>query len=301
MKSSQIDLTVDLGGLKLVNPVIAASGTFGYGLEFAEFVDLDQLGGFSTKGLSLKPQAGCPVPRVIETPSGMLNAIGLENIGLEKFLREKIPMLRNYKTALIVNFFGKTCNEYSEMANALSGEDRVDALEMNISCPNVQEGKLFFSSDSQTAANVVRSARKATDKFLIVKLSPNVTDITEIARAVEGEGADAISLINTLLGMSIDIDTGRPYLGNQTGGLSGPGIKPVALRMVYEAVRSVKIPIIGLGGIQNAEDAMEFLMAGANAIQIGTANFLDPSVTIKVLNGLVSLCSEKGINRLADL
>ena len=300
MTSSKIDLTVDLGGLKMANPVIAASGTFGYGSEFIDFVDLDRLGGFSTKGLSYKPRLGCPAPRVIETASGMLNAIGLENIGLEKFLSEKIPLIRKYKTAVIVNFFAETIDEFSEMARKLSDEVRVDALEMNISCPNIREGGMMFSSDPKITSKVVSSVRKSTSKFLIIKLSPNVTDIKEMARVVEGEGADAISLINTLMGMAINIDTGEPYLSNVTGGLSGPAIKPIALRMVYETAQTVKIPIIGMGGIQNAEDAMEFIMAGARAFQIGSANFIDPSVTMKVLKGLISLCKEKGIFRLSD-
>ena len=300
MSLSKIDLSVDLGGLELSNPIMAASGTFGYGLEFIDFVDLNRLGGFSTKGLSLKPKFGCPAPRVVETASGMLNAIGLENIGLEKFIKEKVPLLRNYQTTVIVNFFGESIEEYSEMAGSLSGEDRVDALEMNISCPNVKEGGSFFTANSELTAKAVRSVRKATDKFLIVKLSPNVADITETAKVVEGEGADAISLINTLMGMSIDLENGEPYLGNATGGLSGPAIKPVAIRMVYDTVRAVKIPVLGIGGIQTAEDAIEFLIAGARAVQIGTANFIDPSTTMKILDDLISLCGKRGVTCISD-
>ncbi|MDC0947236.1 dihydroorotate dehydrogenase, partial [Nitrospinaceae bacterium] len=276
------DLTVDLGKLVLDNPVIAASGTFGYGLEFTDFLDLNDLGGFSTKGLSINPKIGNPVPRVIETSSGMLNAIGLENIGLQVFLLDKLPQLKNYKTRIIVNFFGDTVQQYVEMASALSKEERIDALEMNVSCPNVEEGGLQFSSDPTVLRQVVEATRKATEKFLIVKLSPNVTDITVLARAAEDAGADALSVCNTFVGMKLDLESGKPYLANRTGGLSGPAIKPLALNLVYQTVRAVKIPIIGIGGIASSEDALEFLMVGAKAIQIGTANYIDPTVTVKV-------------------
>ena len=295
------DLSVKLGRLELANPVIAASGTFGYGLEFLPFVDLDRLGGFSTKGLSLKPRMGNPVPRMVETASGMLNAIGLENIGLDKFLSEKLPLLENYKTRILVNFFGDTKDEYIEMATRLSDVERVDALEMNISCPNVEEGGVQFSSDPAVVRSLVTAVRQATGKFLIVKLSPNVTDITEIAKAAEEGGADAISLINTAIGMSIDLETRKPYLANNTGGLSGPAIKPIALNMVYQTVRAVKIPVIGMGGISNTEDALEFLSAGATAIQIGTANFIDPGVTMKVIEGIRRYCHTHAIQKVSDL
>jgi dihydroorotate dehydrogenase (NAD+) catalytic subunit len=295
------DLSVKLGQLELANPVIAASGTFGYGLEFLPFVDLDRLGGFSTKGLSLKPRMGNPVPRMVETASGMLNAIGLENIGLDKFLSEKLPLLEKYKTRILVNFFGDTKDEYIEMATRLSDVERVDALEMNISCPNVEEGGVQFSSDPAVVRSLVTAVRQATKKFLIVKLSPNVTDITEIAKAAEEGGADAISLINTAIGMSIDLETRKPYLANKTGGLSGPAIKPIALNMVYQTVRSVKIPVIGMGGISNAEDALEFLSAGATAIQIGTANFIDPGITMKVIEGIRNYCQKHAIQKVGDL
>ncbi len=298
---SQLDLKVKLGELELANPVIAASGTFGYGLEYVPFVDLNRLGGFSTKGLSLKPKIGNAVPRVVETPSGMLNAIGLENIGLEAFLKEKLPRLEEYKTRVIVNFFGNTLEEYGEMAAALSHADRVDALEMNISCPNVEEGGLQFSSEPGIVGKAVDRVRKSTDKFLIVKLSPNVADITEIARAAEGAGADALSLINTYLGMSIDLESRKPYLANGTGGLSGPAIKPIALCMVYQTVRAVNVPVIGIGGIASAEDALEFLAAGASAVQIGTANLFDPGVTMKVLDGIEHYCRTHGIKSIAEL
>lgn len=300
-ENTKIDLSVKLGSFQLANPVIAASGTFGYGLEFAPFVDLNLLGGFCTKGLSLKPRVGNPVPRMVETSSGMLNAIGLENVGLEKFLKEKIPSLEKYQTRLIVNFFGDTVTEYVELASALSDVKRVDALEMNVSCPNVEEGGIQFSSDPQVLHRTVSAVRKVTEKFLIVKLSPNVTDITEMALAAEESGADALSLINTHVGMKIDIESGKPWLANTTGGLSGPAIKPMALAMVYKTVRAVKIPVIGIGGIASVEDALEFLMAGARAIQIGTANFIDPAVTIKVINGLREYCQRKGLKSLADL
>ena len=297
----EVDLTVDLGKLVLSNPVVAASGTFGYGLEYTQFLDLNDLGGFSTKGLSLKPKVGNPVPRVIETSSGMLNAIGLENIGLDAFLSEKLPLLKMYKTRIIVNFFGETIQQYEEMALALSKEERVDALEMNVSCPNVEEGGLQFSSDPEILRQVVDAVRKVSDKFLIVKLSPNVTDITTLAKAAEDAGADALSVCNTFVGMKINLETGKPYLANRTGGLSGPAIKPLALHMVYETARAVKIPIIGIGGISNSDDAIEFLMAGAKALQIGTANYVDPKVTVKVVDGIRDWCRQNQISKLADL
>ena len=295
------DLTVDLGKLVLDNPVIAASGTFGYGLEYTDFLDLNDLGGFSTKGLSINPKIGNPVPRVIETSSGMLNAIGLENIGLQVFLSDKLPQLKNYKTRIIVNFFGDTVQQYVEMASALSKEERIDALEMNVSCPNVEEGGLQFSSDPTVLRQVVEATRKATEKFLIVKLSPNVTDITVLARAAEDAGADALSVCNTFVGMKLDLESGKPYLANRTGGLSGPAIKPLALNLVYQTVRAVKIPVIGIGGIASSEDALEFLMVGAKAIQIGTANYIDPTVTVKVVRGIRDWCRQNQIAKLADL
>ena len=298
---AKIDLTVDLGKLVLDNPVIAASGTFGYGLEYTDFLDLNDLGGFSTKGLSINPKIGNPVPRVIETSSGMLNAIGLENIGLQVFLSDKLPQLKNYKTRIIVNFFGDTVQQYVEMASALSKEERIDALEMNVSCPNVEEGGLQFSSDPTVLRQVVEATRKATDKFLIVKLSPNVTDITVLARAAEDAGADALSVCNTFVGMKLDLESGKPYLANRTGGLSGPAIKPLALNLVYQTVRAVKIPVIGIGGIASSEDALEFLMVGAKALQIGTANYIDPTVTVKVVRGIRDWCRQNQIAKLADL
>jgi dihydroorotate dehydrogenase (NAD+) catalytic subunit len=296
-----MDLSVDLGSLNLDNPVIAASGTFGYGLEYRSLVDLNALGGFSTKGLSLQPKTGNPVPRVTETSSGMLNAIGLENIGLKAFLSEKLPQLQNLNTRIIVNFFGDTRQEYVEMAQALSGVERLDALEMNVSCPNVEKGGLQFSSDPEVLTEVVSAVRKVTQKFLIVKLSPNVTDITLLAKAAENAGADALSVCNTFVGMSIDLKTRKPYLANRTGGLSGPAIKPLALNLVYQTARAVKIPIIGIGGITSGEDAVEFLLAGAKAVQIGTANFIDPTATLNVIDGIRKYCLSNGVKNLSEL
>jgi len=296
-----MDLSIKLGSLCLNNPVIAASGTFGYGLEYSSLVDLNALGGFSTKGLSLKPKVGNPVPRVIETSSGMLNAIGLENIGLEAFLSEKLPQLKNFNTRIIVNFFGDTTQEYVAMARALSNVERLDALEMNVSCPNVEKGGLQFSSDPEVLTEVVSSVRKVTEKFLIVKLSPNVTDITLLAKAAENAGADALSVCNTFVGMSIDLKTRKPHLANRTGGLSGPAIKPLALNLVYQTVRAVQIPVIGIGGISSGEDAVEFLLAGAKAVQIGTANFIDPVSTLHVIEGIRQYCLANGVNNLSEL
>ena len=296
-----MDLSVKLGSLSLSNPVIAASGTFGYGLEYDSVVDLNALGGFSTKGLSLKPRTGNPVPRVIETSSGMLNSIGLENIGLEVFLSEKLPQLKNFSTRIIVNFFGDTTREYVDMARSLSEVERLDALEMNVSCPNVEKGGLQFSSDPSVLAEVVSSVREVTRKFLIVKLSPNVTDITLLARAAEDAGADALSVCNTFVGMSIDLKTRKPHLANRIGGLSGPAIKPLALNLVYQTVRAIKIPVIGIGGITSGEDAVEFLLAGAKAVQIGTANFIEPASTSQVVDGIQKYCKAHGVKNLSEL
>lgn len=296
-----MDLSVDLGGLRLINPVIAASGTFGYGLEYSSLINLNSLGAFCTKGISLKPKTGNPVPRVIETSSGMLNAIGLENIGIEAFLSEKLTQLQHINTCVIVNFFGDTCYEYVEMARALSDVDRLSALEMNVSCPNVDKGGLQFSSDPEILTEVVSAVRKVTEKFLIVKLSPNVTDITLLAQAAEKAGADALSVCNTFVGMSIDLKTRKPHLANKTGGLSGPAIKPLALNLVYKTAQVVKIPVIGIGGITSGEDAVEFLLAGAKAVQIGTANFIDPNSTINVIDGIRNYCLSNGMNKLSEL
>ena len=296
-----MDLSVDLGGLRMINPVIAASGTFGYGLEYSSLVDLNCLGAFSTKGLSLKPKTGNPVPRVIETSSGMLNSIGLENIGIDAFLTEKLIKIKNIDTCIIVNFFGDTCYEYVEMARALSDVERLDALEMNVSCPNLDKGGLQFSSDPVVLAELVSAVRKATKKFLIVKLSPNVTDISLLAQAAENSGADALSVCNTFVGMSIDLKTRKPHLANKTGGLSGPAIKPLALNLVYKTSQRVKIPVIGIGGITSSDDAIEFLLAGAKAVQIGTANFIDPASTINVIDGIRKYCLSNGMKKLSEL
>ncbi|MBF0170152.1 MAG: dihydroorotate dehydrogenase, partial [Nitrospinae bacterium] len=272
---NRCDLSVNFAGIRLKNPVVGASGTFGYGLLYDEFYPVEKLGGFCSKGLSLKPKAGNPTPRIAETPAGMLNAIGLQNIGLEKFVSQKMPKLRQRDTAVIVNFFGNTVEEYAELAGRLDEVEGVHGLEMNISCPNVKEGGIAFGSDMALTRRVVAACRAATKLPLIVKLSPNVTDITLFAKVCEEEGADGLSVINTLLGMAIDIKGRRPLLANVTGGLSGPAIKPVALRMVWQCYKAVSIPIFGLGGIAQASDAVEFLMAGATAVQVGTHNFVD--------------------------
>jgi dihydroorotate dehydrogenase (NAD+) catalytic subunit len=292
---------VRLGPLELKNPVIAASGTFGYGEEYASLVDLNRLGAVVVKGLSLKPMAGNPPPRIVETPAGMLNAIGLANIGVEAFLREKLPRIVGFDTKIIVNIYGHHIDEYGELASALKGVAGVAALELNISCPNVECGGMAFGVDPEVSARVTERVVRNTDKPVIVKLSPNVTDIRAIARAVEGAGAQAVSLINTLTGMAIDVERRRPVLANVVGGLSGPAIKPVALHMVYQVSRVVKIPVIGLGGIMDHRDALEFLLAGACAVQVGTANFVNPRACLDILDGLREYCIEQGIGRLAEL
>ncbi len=294
-------LSVNIGAVKLKNPVMTASGTFGYGVEFAGLVDLNRLGGIIVKGLSLKPCAGNPPPRIIETPCGMLNAIGLENIGIETFIREKLPLLKPFSTPVFVNVYGTTVKEYAQMAERISGVEGISGMEVNISCPNVHAGGIAFGVDPEAAARVVGAVRKETQKLLMVKLSPNVTDIVAIARSVEDAGADAISLINTLTGMSIDIETRKSRLAHITGGLSGPAIKPVALRMVWQVARKVRIPVIGIGGIMNAEDALEFIIAGATAVQVGTANFVDPGVTLKIIEGIASFIRRKNLTQVREL
>ena len=278
-----MDVSVRIGGLHLKNPVMTASGTFGYGEEYAEFLDLSLLGAVVVKGLSLLPKEGNPPPRIVETASGMLNAIGLQNIGIERFIREKMPFLRTYDTNVIANFFGDSIDEYVAAAERLSSVDGIHGLEMNISCPNKQAGWCIFGTDPRVTSEVVGAVRKATKLPLIVKLSPNVTDISLMAKVAEDAGADALSVINTLAGMAIDIRTRRPKLANRTGGLSGPAIKPVAVRMVYEVYKAVKVPIVGMGGIMYAEDAVEFILAGASAVAIGTANFIHPAATTDIL------------------
>lgn len=300
-RSPEPDLTVRVGPLQLKNPVIAASGTFGYGEEYAALVDLSRLGAVVVKGLSLKPMAGNPPPRIVETPAGMLNAIGLANIGVEAFLKEKLPRIRGLDTRIIVNIYGHHIDEYGELASVLKGVEGVAALELNISCPNVECGGMAFGTDPEVSAKVTERVVRNTDKPVIVKLSPNVTDIRAIAKAVEGAGADAVSLINTLTGMAIDVEKRRPVLANIVGGLSGPAIKPVALHMVYQVSGVVKIPVIGLGGILEPRDALEFMLAGAGAVQVGTANFVNPRACLDILDGLRKYCLERGIGRLAEL
>jgi dihydroorotate dehydrogenase (NAD+) catalytic subunit len=295
------DLKVNLGPLELQNPVIAASGTFGYGLEYEPLIDLNLLGGIVVKGLSLKPMAGNPPPRTVETPCGMLNAIGLANIGLEAFLTEKLPRLRHLKTKIIVNIYGHHMDDYGELATALKGVDGISALELNISCPNVECGGMAFGIDPHISARVTEKVVKNTDKPVIVKLSPNVTDVRVIATAVESAGAHIISLINTITGMAIDVETRRPKLANIFGGLSGPAIRPVALRMVYQVAKTVKIPVIGMGGIMDYRDALEFLLAGAGAVQVGTANFVNPRAMLEIVEGLKRYCKGKGITRITEI
>ena len=296
-----MNLEVNIGGLKLKNPVMTASGTFGYGEEYGEFVDLNRLGAVVVKGLSLKPKEGNPPPRVVETASGMLNAIGLQNIGIERFIGEKLPFLRRFDTAVIVNFFGDSVDEYAEAAERLSATEGIHGLEMNISCPNKQAGWCIFGTDPKVTAQVVGAVRKKTALPLIVKLSPNVTDISLMAKVAMDAGADAVSLINTVTGMAIDIKTRRPRLANITGGLSGPAVKPIAVRMVYEVSRSLKIPIIGMGGIMNAADAIEFLIAGASAVAVGTANFVNPRATTEIIDGIIDYMEKEGIGDIGSI
>ncbi len=295
------DLSVSLNGLKLKNPVMTASGTFGYGKEFDDVIDLNQLGAIVVKGISVKPMKGNPPPRIVETPAGMLNAIGLANIGIDNFLTDRLPWLNTLKTEVIVNIYGHSINEYGELASALKGVKGVSAIEVNISCPNVDKGGLVFGKDPEVSARVTEKVVKNTDKPVIVKLTPNVSDITILAKAVEQAGAHALSVINTLTGMAVDVNTRRPRLGNISGGLSGPAIKPVALYMVYQTSYAVKIPVIGIGGILNATDAIEFMIAGASAVQVGTANFINPRATIEIIEGIRGYCIEKGISKISDI
>lgn len=280
------DLSVTIGALRLKNPVLAASGTFGYGTEFAPFLDLNELGGLVTKGLSLLPRQGNPPARIVETPAGMLNAIGLQNVGVEAFITGKLPLLRKVGTPVVANIFGETVEEYKEVARRLDGVPGVAGVEVNISCPNVKKGGIVFGTDPKEAARVIGAVRKSTKMPLIAKLSPNVTDIGVMARAAEEAGADAISLINTLTGMVVDVEKRRPVLATATGGLSGPAIRPVAVRMVWQARKAVGVPLIGSGGIMTARDALEFIIAGASAVQVGTASFIDPDSAVKVAAGI---------------
>ncbi len=296
-----VKMTVDIGGLTLKNPVMTASGTFGYGEEYSDYLDLDRLGAIIVKGLSLKPREGNVPPRIIETASGMLNAVGLQNVGVRAFIDEKLPWLRSVDSVVIANIFGETIEDYVNVAKILNDAEGVAAVEVNISCPNVKRGGVTFGSDPAIAEEVTSAVKSVSHLPVIVKLTPNVTDITKIARKVEDAGADALSVINTITGMSVDIEKRVPHLKNVTGGLSGPAIKPVALRMVWEVVNAVSIPVIGVGGIMNARDALEFLIVGAQAVQVGTANFLNPGVAADIIDDMERYLSERGIDDIHDL
>ena len=296
-----INLSVKIAGIELKNPVMTASGTFGYGEEYAKYIDLNKLGAIVVKGLSLTPREGNPPPRIVEISAGMLNSIGLQNIGIDSFIRDKLPFLKKFNTKVIVNFFGDSIDEYCEVAKRVDSVNGIHGLEMNISCPNKKEGWLEFGTNPDLAFRVVSAVRKNTKLPLIVKLSPNVTDITVIAKAVTDAGADAVSLINTLSGMAIDIKTRRPKLANIIGGLSGPAIKPVALKMVWQVAKTIKLPIVGIGGIMTHEDAIEFMIAGASAVQIGTANFIDPTSSEKIIDGLKLYCEQNSIRNINEI
>lgn len=296
-----VKLNVNIGNLKLKNPVMTASGTFGYGTEYSDFIDLSKLGGIIVKGTTLAPRQGNPYPRMAETPSGMLNAVGLQNKGVDHFVEKIYPQIKDLDTAVVVNVSGSTIEDYVAVAEKINALNNIPAIELNISCPNVKEGGMAFGTSPRSVENVVKAVRQAYNKTLIVKLSPNVTDITEIARAAEAEGADSLSLINTMLGMAIDAERRRPLLSTVTGGLSGACVKPVALRMVWQVSKSVKVPLIGLGGIMNATDAVEFLLAGASAVQIGTANFIDPQVSVKVAEGIEEYLVRQGCHSVQEI
>lgn len=300
-KISPPRMEVEIAGLRLRNPIMPASGTFGYGEEYAPYIDLNSLGAIVTKGLSLLPKAGNLTPRICETVSGMLNAIGLQNVGVDAFIHEKIPFLAQFQTPVIVNFFGNTLDEYAEVAQRLNDVEGIAALEMNISCPNVKHGGIVFGTDPEAIFDVVSGVRKKTVKPLIVKLTPNVTDIQVTARAAADAGADALSLINTLTGMAVDVKTRKPRLANTIGGLSGPAIRPIAVRLVHQVVQAVDIPVIGVGGIARALDALEFLIVGARAVQVGTANFIDPHAMTTILAELEAFCLAEGVEDINDL
>ncbi|MGL5016022.1 MAG: dihydroorotate dehydrogenase [Bacteroidales bacterium] len=296
-----VDLSVNIGSLELKNPVLTASGTFGYGEEFCDFIDLNRLGGYLVKGTTLHHREGNPYPRMAETPSGMLNAVGLQNKGVDYFVSDIYPRIKDFDSKAIVNVSGSTIEDYVACTEKIANLDRIEAIELNISCPNVKQGGMAFGTCASSAHDVVSAVRKVYNKTLIVKLSPNVTDITEIARAAEAAGADSVSLINTLMGMAINAETRRPILSTVTGGLSGAAVKPIALRMVWQTYNAVKIPIIGLGGIMDATDAIEFLLAGATAIQIGTANFIDPQITVKVIDGIEEYLDRQGCKSVQEI
>jgi len=296
-----VDLSVKIKDLELKNPVSTASGTFGFGEEFTDFIDLNKLGGIFVKGLTLKNREGNPYPRMAETASGMLNAVGLQNKGIDYFINTIYPKIKHFDTEIIPNVNGSTIEDYVEVTEKLNGVEGINAIELNISCPNVKEGGMAFGVSCPSAIAVTEAVRKAYDKTLIIKLSPNVTDITEIAKGVEGSGADSVSLVNTFLAMAIDAKTRKPMLSTITGGLSGPAIKPIALRMVWQVYNAVKIPVIGMGGIMNATDAIEFMLAGSTVIQVGTANFIDPQVSVKIIDGIESYCEDNGFSSARDL
>jgi dihydroorotate dehydrogenase (NAD+) catalytic subunit len=300
MKNNLIEMKTDLNGLVLKNPITVASGTYGFGREYCEYIDLNKLGAISVKGLTLEPREGNEGVRIAETPMGMINSVGLQNPGVHAFIKDEIPFLRQYETKIIANINGNTIEEYCEMAHILSMAD-VDSIELNISCPNVKNGGLAFGTNPLVVKEVVKQVRAHTKKHLIVKLSPNVTDIKEIAKIVEAEGADCISLINTVSGMAIDIHNRRPFLKRGSGGLSGPAIKPIAIKLVHDVYNTVKIPILGMGGILNSDDAVEFLLAGASAIAIGTGNFVNPNAPLDVLNGLETYLSRYGYSSASEL
>jgi dihydroorotate dehydrogenase (NAD+) catalytic subunit len=295
------DLSVSVGSVRLKNPVLTASGTFGYGLEFLPFLDLNRLGGLVTKGLSPRPRQGNAPERIVETPAGMLNAIGLQNVGIDAFIAEKLPALRAYDTAVVANVFGETEAEYVAVCEKLDGARGVAAIELNVSCPNTEAGGMIFGNDAPTLARITRACRRATRLPLWVKLSPNVTDIREIAKAAAAEGADALSLVNTFVGMAIDVEKRRPVLANVSGGLSGPAIRPLAVWMTWQVRRAVSIPIVGMGGIMSARDAIEFILAGATAVQVGTANFVNPRAAVEVADGLASWLGEHGVSTIGEL
>lgn len=296
-----MDLSVNIGGLTLKNPVMTASGTFGYGFEFADFVDLNRLGGIVVKGTTITPRQGNDAPRMAETPSGMLNAVGLQNYGVDYFASNLYPLLKELDTRVVVNVSGSTVEDYVAVAERLVPLEKIAAIEVNISCPNVKQGGMAFGTSAEKAAEVTRAVRRVFPRTLIVKLSPNVTDITEIARAVEGEGADSVSLINTLLGMAIDVERQCPCLSTVTGGLSGPAVRPVAVRMVWQVAHAVKIPVIGMGGIVTARDAIEFLLAGATAVEVGTANFINPCATMDIIDGIRDYMQRHNYVSLSEL
>ncbi|MBQ7851713.1 MAG: dihydroorotate dehydrogenase [Muribaculaceae bacterium] len=296
-----VNLNVNIGNIALKNPVLTASGTFGYGEEFSDFIDLNKLGGFIVKGTTLNHREGNPYPRMVETPSGMLNAVGLQNKGVDYFIDQIYPRIKDIDSQIIVNVSGASIDDYVAVCEKLAPLDNINAIEVNISCPNVKQGGMAFGTTTEGAAQVTKAVRKAYPKTLIVKLSPNVTSIADIAKAVETEGADSVSLINTLLGMAIDIERQRPYLSTITGGLSGAAVRPIAVRMVWQVAKAVNIPVIGLGGIMNGRDAIEFMLAGASAIQVGTANFIDPTVTLKIINFMNEYCDRHNIKDINEI